>query len=58
MQKHMTIDFGNRVAAWIICQSCPNTFVEPQPDYTHREVRNQETKQEQENHILNPMIPK
>ena len=58
MQKHMTVDFGNRVAAWIISQSCPNTFIEPEPDYTRREAEDQSTKQEQKNQILNPMVPK
>jgi hypothetical protein len=57
MQKHMTIDFGNRVAAWIICQSCPNTIVEPEPDYTPLKTANQSIKHKQKDHTINPMVP-
>jgi hypothetical protein len=52
-QKHMTVDFGNKIAAWVICQSCPKTFTTPEPNHPKMRLDIRSTKKEKADHIVN-----
>ena len=56
-QKHMTVDFGGEIAAWVICQSCPKTFTTPKPNHPKMRLDIRITNKEKASHIVNPMIP-
>jgi hypothetical protein len=53
----MTVDFGNKIAAWVICQSCPKTFTTPEPNHPKLRLDIRITKEGKASHIVNPMIP-
>ena len=57
MQKHMTVDFENKIAAWVICQSCPQIFTTPEPNRPKMRLDIRSTKKGKADHIVNPMIP-
>ena len=57
MQKHMTIYFGNKITAWLICHSCSQTFTAPEPNHPKLTHNTKGTKEEIDDHIVNLMIP-